>query len=84
MISAFAQQGTPVDMVSIGNEIRNGILWPVGEINCTDCGGWATWPAAQGGRRGRPGGQPAGHKLLIMMHYDQGGNNALSSAFYSS
>jgi arabinogalactan endo-1,4-beta-galactosidase len=28
-------------------------------------------------------GHPAGHQLLVMMHYDQGGNNALSSAFYS-
>ena len=33
VISAFAKQGTPVDMVSIGNEIRNGILWPVGQVN---------------------------------------------------
>jgi Glycosyl hydrolase family 53 len=33
VISSFARQGTPVDMVSIGNEIRNGILWPVGEVN---------------------------------------------------
>ena len=44
VISAFARQGTPVDMVSVGNEIRNGILWPIGEINCasgTTCGGWA-------------------------------------------
>jgi hypothetical protein len=30
VIAAFAAQGTPVDMVSIGNEIRNGMLWPVG------------------------------------------------------
>jgi arabinogalactan endo-1,4-beta-galactosidase len=44
VIAALANQGTPVDMVSIGNEIRNGILWPVGEINCASgsgCGGWA-------------------------------------------
>jgi len=27
VISAFAAQGTPVDMVSIGNEITNGMLW---------------------------------------------------------
>ena len=33
VISAFAAQGTPVDMVSIGNEIRNGILWPVGQVD---------------------------------------------------
>src|SRR5262249_58694743 len=31
--AAFAAQGTPVDMVSIGNEIRNGMLWPVGQVD---------------------------------------------------
>ena len=33
VISAFARQGTPVDMAAIGNEIRNGMLWPVGEVD---------------------------------------------------
>jgi arabinogalactan endo-1,4-beta-galactosidase len=84
VISAFAQQGTPVDIVSIGNEIRNGILWPIGEINCTNCGGWANLAQLlKAGVAGAQAGNPGGHKLLIMMHYDQGGNNALSSAFYS-
>ena len=84
VISAFARQGTPVDMVSIGNEIRNGILWPVGEINCTSCGGWDNLAQLlKAGVAGAQAGNPAGHKLLVMMHYDQGGNNALSSAFYA-
>ena len=78
-------QGTPVDLVSIGNEIRNGILWPTGEINCTGCGGWASLAQLlKAGVAGARAGNPAGHKLLIMMHYDQGGSFALSSAFYSS
>ena len=87
VIAAFAKQGTPVDMVSIGNEIRNGILWPFGEINCpaseTDCGGWTG--LAQLLKAGIVGAQqasPRGHQLLIMMHYDQGGNKDLSQAFY--
>lgn len=86
VISAFAQQGTPVDMVSIGNEIRNGILWPIGEINCpsgTSCGGWDDLAQLlKAGVAGAQAGNPAGHQLLVVMHYDQGGNNALSSAFY--
>ena len=40
VIGAFAAQGTPVDMVSIGNEIRNGILWPVGEVDWSTDTGW--------------------------------------------
>jgi len=84
VISAFARQGTPVAMVSIGNEIRNGILWPTGEINCTDCGGWGDFTQLlKAGVAGAQAGNPPGHKLLIMMHYDQGGSFALSSAFYS-
>jgi len=87
VISAFAQQGTPVDTVSIGNEIRNGILWPIGEINCssgTSCGGWDNLAQLlKAGVAGARAGNPAGHQLLVMMHYDQGGNNTLSSAFYS-
>ena len=84
VISAFAEQGTPVDLVSIGNEIRNGILWPAGEINCTGCGGWASLAQLlKAGVAGAQAGNPAGHKLLIMIHYDQGGSFSLSSAFYS-
>jgi len=84
VISAFAQQGTPVDLVSIGNEIRNGILWPVGEINCTNCGGWDNLAQLlKAGVAGAQAANPAGHKLLIMMHYDQGGNNSLSTAFFN-
>src|SRR5580698_3312067 len=86
VISAFAQQGTPVDMVAIGNEIRNGILWPIGEINCASgvsCGGWSNFAQLlKAGVAGAQAGNPQGHKLLIMMHYDQGGNEALSAAFY--
>jgi arabinogalactan endo-1,4-beta-galactosidase len=84
VVTAFARQGTPVDLVSIGNEIRNGILWPVGEINCTGCGGWDNLAQLlKAGVAGAEAGNPAGHKLLVMMHYDQGGDNTLSSAFYS-
>jgi arabinogalactan endo-1,4-beta-galactosidase len=84
VIQAFARQGTPVDMVSIGNEIRNGILWPVGEINCTDCGGWAGFTQLlKAGVAGAQAGNPRGHQLLIMMHYDLGADFTDSSAFYS-
>jgi arabinogalactan endo-1,4-beta-galactosidase len=84
VISAFARQGTPVNMVSIGNEIRNGILWPAGEINCTSCGGWANLAQLlKAGVAGAQAGNPRGHRLLIMMHYDQGAKYKLSSVFYS-
>ncbi len=84
-LAAFAAQGTAVDMVSIGNEIRNGILWPAGEINAAGGGGWDALAALlKAGVAGARAGNPPGHRLDIMMHYDQGGNNALSQAFYTN
>jgi arabinogalactan endo-1,4-beta-galactosidase len=84
VIAAFARHGTPADMVSIGNEIRNGILWPAGEVNCTDCGGWASFTQLlKAGVAGAQAGNPRGHRLLIMMHYDLGADFTGSSAFYS-
>jgi arabinogalactan endo-1,4-beta-galactosidase len=86
VVGAFAKQGTPVDMVSIGNEIRNGILWPVGQVNdptvAADYDNLATLLKA--GVAGARAANPPGHQLLIMMHYDQGGNNALSQAFFQN
>jgi len=84
-IAAFAKQGTPVDMVAIGNEIRNGILWPVGQVDPTANTGYdALATLLKAGVAGAKAANPDGHKLLIMMHYDQGGNNQLSQAFYQN
>jgi len=85
VISAFAQQNTPVDLVSIGNEIRNGILWPVGQVDPSAGTGWDNLATLlKAGVAGARAGNPPGHKLLIMMHYDQGGNNQTSQAFYQN
>jgi arabinogalactan endo-1,4-beta-galactosidase len=83
VIAAFARQGTPVDMVSIGNEIRNGILWPTGEIDWTHDTGWdAFGDLLKAGVRGARAANPADHQLKIMLHFDQGGDNAFSRSFF--
>jgi arabinogalactan endo-1,4-beta-galactosidase len=83
VLEAFAAQGTPVDMVSIGNEIRNGILWPIGKIDWTSGTGWDNLgQLLRAGVAGAREGNPGGHKLLVMIHFDQGGDNAQSRAFY--
>ncbi len=104
VIAAFAAQGTPVDMVSIGNEITNGILWSKSEetdwatFGCTGPGvGGLTWTSnttatgwgnlaqlLKAGIAGAQAGNPPGHKLLIAIHTDLGGNNAKAQAFYSN
>ncbi|HEY2506998.1 MAG TPA: glycosyl hydrolase 53 family protein [Streptosporangiaceae bacterium] len=104
VIGAFAAQGTPVDIVSIGNEITNGMLWSPStstswsSFGCSGPGvGGLTWTsntAATGwsnlaqllkaGVAGAQAGNPAGHKLLIAIHTDLGGNNGRAQAFYSN
>ncbi|KAJ7043957.1 arabinogalactan endo-1,4-beta-galactosidase [Mycena alexandri] len=33
LVKAFSAQGTPIQFIEIGNEINDGILWPVGQIS---------------------------------------------------
>jgi arabinogalactan endo-1,4-beta-galactosidase len=83
VIQAFAAQGTPVDLVSIGNEIRNGILWPTGQLTTWSDAEWnALGTLLKAGVAGAKAGNPRGHKLRIMLHYDQGGDNGGSRAFF--
>ena len=83
VLARFAAQGTPVDMVSIGNEIRNGILWPVGQVDWTNDTGWDNLTTLlKAGVAGARAGSPAGHQPLIMLHFDQGGDNTMSRRFY--
>jgi arabinogalactan endo-1,4-beta-galactosidase len=83
VIGRFAAQGTPVDMVSIGNEIRNGILWPDGQVDWTANTGWSNLTTLlKAGVAGARAGNRPGYKLLVMLHFDQGGDNAQSRTFF--
>ncbi len=83
VIHAFAAQGTPVDMVSIGNEIRNGILWPVGQVDWTNDTGWSNLVTLlKAGVAGAREANPSGHRMQVMLHFDEGGNNADSTRFF--
>ena len=85
VITAFAKQGTPVDLVSIGNEIRNGILWPTGQVDWAANTGWGNLATLlKAGVAGAQAGNPPGHKLQIMMHFDPGGDNQRSQEFYQN
>jgi arabinogalactan endo-1,4-beta-galactosidase len=85
VIGAFAKQGTPVDMVSIGNEIRNGMLWPIGQVDWTNNTGWDNLATlVKSGAAGAEAANPRGHRLQVMIHFDQGGDNVRSQQFYSN
>src|SRR5215207_6783556 len=39
-LNALSAQGTPAEMLQLGNEIRNGMLWPTGQLDWTNGTGW--------------------------------------------
>jgi arabinogalactan endo-1,4-beta-galactosidase len=85
VIAAFAAQGTPVDMVSIGNEIRNGMLWPLGQIDWSTNTGWTSLGTLlKAGVQGARAGNPQRHQLRIMLHWDQGGANTWTRQFFDN
>jgi arabinogalactan endo-1,4-beta-galactosidase len=81
VLNALSAQGTPAQMLQLGNEIRNGMLWPTGQIDWTNGTGWdnlgTLLRAAAAGARDADGTTP---KLVI--HFDQGGDNAFSRSFF--
>ena len=79
LVRDFAAQGTPVDIIQIGNEITNGFLWPVGQLYLPD--GTQQWQAftdlikagTEGALEGSRGHRLNGHRLKTMLHIDKGG-----------
>jgi arabinogalactan endo-1,4-beta-galactosidase len=76
-VRAFAEQGTPVDMVQIGNEVTSGMLFPTGQLYPAE--GPQQWPQfaalLKAGIRGAHEGAPRRHQPRTMVHIDRGGDN---------
>jgi arabinogalactan endo-1,4-beta-galactosidase len=68
--SALAGQGTPADMVQVGNEINPGMLLPTGSTS-----NWAN--LAQFLTAGANAAKAANASTRIMLHLAEGGNNSL-------
>ncbi|HUK69717.1 MAG TPA: glycosyl hydrolase 53 family protein [Streptosporangiaceae bacterium] len=69
VLGAFKAQGTPVDMVQIGNEVNNGILWPTGEIYGTGGENWAPFCALlAAGIAGARDSESDGNRLPVVIH----------------
>ncbi|TQL99576.1 arabinogalactan endo-1,4-beta-galactosidase [Actinoallomurus bryophytorum] len=81
VLDRLRAQGTPADMLQLGNEIRNGMLWPAGSVDWTADTGWdalgTLLRAAADGARDARGPTPR-----LVAHFDQGGDNAWSRSFY--
>jgi arabinogalactan endo-1,4-beta-galactosidase len=81
VLDELRAQGTPADMLQLGNEIRDGMLWPAGRLDWTTGAGWdalgTLLRAAAAGARDARGPTPR-----LVVHFDQGGDNAWSRTFF--
>ncbi len=80
-LAAFRLAGCPPDMVQVGNEITNGMLWPDGGQLVSE----AKWDAfaelLQAGIRGVHAGATAATKIVI--HIDKGSRLGVSRSFFA-
>ena len=68
-IEAFRQAGVMPEMVQVGNEIRNGMLWPKGKLP----NNWDNFAKlVRAGVDGVDAGRGQAARPLMMIHYDQG------------
>jgi arabinogalactan endo-1,4-beta-galactosidase len=78
-IAAFREADVMPDMVQVGNEIVNGMIWPDGKLperwdNFADL--------VKAGIRGVDAGRGDGKRPGIMIHIDQGGNKNRTKYFF--
>jgi arabinogalactan endo-1,4-beta-galactosidase len=78
-MAAFREAGVPPDMVQVGNEISNGMLWPDGKLP-------ANWDnlaeLVKAGIEGVEAGAGDSPKPRIMIHIDKGGDRAATKWFF--
>ena len=68
VVAALAEQGTPPDMVQIGNEINHGMVWPDGHI-------WHPGQLAELFKAGVAGVMAVDSSIQIMAHLALGGQH---------
>ena len=78
-IAAFREADVMPDMVQVGNEIINGMMWPDGKLperwdNFADL--------VKAGIRGVDAGRGDAKRPRIMIHIDQGGNKNRTKTFF--
>jgi arabinogalactan endo-1,4-beta-galactosidase len=78
-VAAFARAGLMPDMVQVGNEITNGMLWPDGKLPAN----WNNFAdLVKAGIRGVRAGRHGKPMPQIMIHIDRGGDPAGSVKFF--
>jgi len=75
--NSLVTQGTPPDMVQIGNEINAGMLWPDGDYNHFD-------NLAALLKEGYRAVKDSSVSTLVMLHIAEGGNNDLARWWFDN
>ena len=85
VITALYDQGTPPDMVQLGNEIANGFLWPDGRLGKGYEDNWPQFAALlKAGRAGVAASFPGASQIPIMIHIESGGSLGVSRWFFDN
>lgn len=78
-IASFREAGVLPDLVQIGNEITNGMMWPDGRLPQN----WDNFAdLIKAGIAGVEAGTGNNAKPLIMIHIDKGGDKVKTKAFF--
>ncbi|KAJ3827576.1 glycoside hydrolase family 53 protein [Lentinula raphanica] len=77
LVTAFADQGTPIDFLQIGNEINSGILFPTGEISVN---GYSA--LSQLLHSAANGAHDASDTVKVVVHLANGWDGSAMSSFY--
>ncbi|NNK48014.1 MAG: arabinogalactan endo-1,4-beta-galactosidase, partial [Gemmatimonadetes bacterium] len=78
-IRAFREAGVMPEMVQIGNEVRNGMMWPLGRLPEN----WDHFARLfKAGVDGIDAGRAQAPRPLIMLHYDNGADTDGAKAFF--
>lgn len=80
-IAAFARQGVMPEMVQVGNEITNGMLWPDGKLPDN----WDNFAdLLKAGIAGVEAGRGAAPRPRIMIHIERSGDYEAATWFYDN
>ena len=75
--TGLVEQGTPPDMVQVGNEINAGMLWPDGDYNHMD-------NLAELLKAGYQAVKDCSTDTLVMLHIAEGGDNELARWWFGN
>jgi arabinogalactan endo-1,4-beta-galactosidase len=82
LVGKLAAQGTPIDMIQIGNEVTNGFLWPLGTVGDGTDQEWSNFAAlVNSAIVGAHEGEPR-RRLSVVIHIDSGGDVGRSRYFF--